>query len=98
MLSDFGSDFGGVGASMSLWKKGPLEVEAAGKKLAIGQVTVVMRSARLQDPGAIRAAVNEAGPDGHIELYFVPANDEAFEQWRGSPEDYPRHKGDGASK
>jgi hypothetical protein len=92
MLNGLASDYGGLDASVTLWKNGPLAVGVAGKQLAIGQVTVVLRSACLRDPGATEARVHEAGPGGDVELCFIPANSDAFEQWLGKPEDYPRQK------
>jgi len=57
---------------VTLWKNGPLAVGVAGKQLAIGQVTVVLRSACLRDPGATEARVHEAGPGGDVELVSYP--------------------------
>ena len=90
-----------------IWSDTPMAFEFA-KQIAQGQTVFPLELYRVGMSGT------PVGPDGYFDngytsklamyqrmfptLAFVPANDEAFEQWCGNPEDYPRHKGDRATK
>ncbi|HLX88189.1 MAG TPA: hypothetical protein VKR22_07005 [Acidimicrobiales bacterium] len=90
MLENIIEVTGSLEPAMSLWQKSPEQtLVVSDHAMALGLVTTVMHSARLEDPDGTMEAVQRAQAADTVAFAFVPGSIDTFEMWRGAPENRP---------